>query len=231
MQVAAPLPPRPPAPPTTVDELMTRARALAGRTLADLARANLQRVPPDLRRHKGWVGNTVEIALGASAGSKPHPDFEHLGIELKTLPIGADGRPRESTFVCQVGFDDPYAMRWETSHARRKLACVLWVPVQAAPEIPLADRRVGGPLLWHLGGSDEARIRADWERVVALVRVGQLDAITAHLGEVLQVRPKAADRHERRETVGEDGWLVPAQPRGFYLRSSFTSELIARGWA
>ena len=41
----------------------------------------------------------LETALGATAGSKAEQDFSHLGIELKTLPINAEGFPLETTFV------------------------------------------------------------------------------------------------------------------------------------
>ena len=36
----------------------------------------------------------LERALGATAeGSKAEQDFSHLGVELKTLPINAEGYP------------------------------------------------------------------------------------------------------------------------------------------
>ena len=118
----------PPGPPTDEDMLRARAEALAGYTLSEVAARFGWRVPVDLRRHKGWIGNLVELALGASAGSRPVPDFPELGIELKTLPVQADGSPRESTFVCTAplgGLDVPWAESW----VRKKLSRVLWMPV------------------------------------------------------------------------------------------------------
>lgn len=223
--------PAPPSAPADERELLGRARAIAGRPLADLARAQHLRVPRDLRRHKGWVGNVLEVALGARAGSKPVPDFEHLGVELKTLPIGANGRPRESTFVCVAGTDELHTETWETSHVRRKLQRVLWVPIEADPKIALADRRVGNAILWSCDGADGPVLRADWEDLTEQIRLGFIDAITAHRGRALQLRPKALTRDEVRMTVGEDGWQVPTSPRGFYLRASFTASLLARRYS
>lgn len=61
-------------------ELLERARRLAGRRIAEIAESLGLEVPADLRRHKGWVGNLIEKALGVTAGSAPVPDFEPLGI-------------------------------------------------------------------------------------------------------------------------------------------------------
>ncbi len=222
----------PPDAPADEAELLARARSLAGRTLAEVARRNHLLVPRDLRHQKGWVGNALEVALGARAGSKPVPDFEHLGIELKTLPIGRNGRPRESTFVGVVPVDVLHGMTWETSHCRRKLHRVLWVPVQADPDLPIGDRRVGSPLLWSCDWPPGAAVlRADWETHTERIRLGEIDAISARDGEVLQIRPKALTARERRPIVGEDGWLAPTLPRGFYLRASFTAAILARNYA
>ncbi|MCA9515445.1 MAG: DNA mismatch repair endonuclease MutH [Myxococcales bacterium] len=223
---------RPPDPPRTEEELLARVRALAGKTLGDIARPLHLRVPRDLRRDKGFVGQTLETALGARAGSRPIPDFWHLGVELKTLPIGKDGRPRESTYVCAVPVDALHGLVWETSHVRRKLARVLFVPVEADPARPIADRRVGRATLWSCDDDPERdTLRADWEELASLIRQGFIDRITAHRGRVLQIRPKGADAHDARATVGEDGWLLATQPRGWYLRAAFTNRVLDRHYA
>lgn len=113
----------PPAPsPESEAELRLRAQRLSGLSLADLARTLGERPPADLRHAKGWVGEALERALGASSGSQPEPDFSELGIELKSIPIGHDGLPRESTYVSTV----PLAgLGWEASLIRRKLARLL----------------------------------------------------------------------------------------------------------
>ena len=72
-----------PPPPETEEELRLRARRLAGWTLSDLAAHLGERVPLDLRRAKGWVGEALERALGATSGSQPEPDFPHLGRAQK----------------------------------------------------------------------------------------------------------------------------------------------------
>lgn len=217
-------------PPETEDELLRRARGLAGRTLAAISEPLDAPVPPDQRRAKGWVGQLIEAALGAPGGSEAGPDFPALGVELKTLPIDRRGRPRESTWVCYAPLDGSLATEWEVSWVACKLARVLWVPVEADPGVPLASRRVGTPLLWTPDAEEERALRADWEELTELLRQGRHEELTAHRGRWLQVRPKAASGRSAVWTVGAEGEWALANPRGFYLRARFTEALLRRHW-
>lgn len=214
--------------PQDEDQLLARVRAIAGRSLGELAEGRGLSVPKDLRRDKGWVGQLLELVLGASAQSRSAPDFEAIGVELKTLPVAASGRPRESTYVCTVDLVDLEGMRWETSRVRHKLARVLWLPVQAEPSIPLARRRVGSGLLWSPSPSEEAELRADWRELMELIRLGGVDSLTAHHGRHLQIRPKALSSRSKTWAVGESGAPILTVPRGFYLRAAFTRQILER---
>lgn len=218
-------------PPASEAELRRRADALAGVSLGEVARVLGVEVPADLRRHKGWVGQLIERALGADAKSRAEPDFRALGIELKTLPVDDFGRPVESTFVCTIELREIGDGEWERSRVREKLARVLWVPVQGRRDVPVAERRIGSPLLWALEGEDEAALRADWEELSGLIGRGETEIITGHLGRYLQVRPKAASSRSRRRALDADGVPYAELPRGFYLRTQFTARLLARHYA
>lgn len=217
-----------PQPPTSVEQLLRRARALEGQTLRQVAET-LDLPPPRNARHcKGWIGTLVEMALGADAGSRPEPDFTTLGIELKTVPLNRQGRPRESTYVCTVPLDQPAGLRWEASLVRRKLAQVLWMPLQADPYIPFARRRFLRPLLWQPSAAQEAVLRRDWEELMEHVVLGQLDRISARLGDYLQIRPKAANARAQVLGSSASGERIATLPRGFYLRASFTAGVLAQ---
>jgi len=216
-----------PAAPRTEAQLLARAHALAGRTIGELGGEAGIALPPDTRRDKGIIGDLVEWALGADAGGADAPDFTELGVELKTIPLGPGGKPKESTFVCTIHLDDAGDLEWAQSRACRKLARVLWVPVEAGPELPLAQRRIGAAVLWTPSEAQEAALRADWEELSGLIGEGQLDQITAHLGACLQVRPKAANARVRGNARDAGGAPVRTLPRGFYLRTSFTASVFA----
>lgn len=212
------------APPRTEHELFARAEALSGETLVEVARRHHVAVPSDPRRSKGWGGRLLEIALGATASSRAEPDFPHLGVEMKSVPVDVRGRPAESTYVCTAPLDPGALGTWATSWVRHKLARVLWVPLVPQGE----DRVIGCPVLWSPSPEEEAQLRADWEEIAAKVALGELWALDGRVGQVLQVRPKGADGSETVWAMDDDGDWVRDTPRGFYLRPAFTGVIFAR---
>lgn len=224
MSTLAPLP----SSPKTQAELLAQAQRLAGYSLGELAAMAGIATPKDLKRDKGWIGILLEIWLGASAGSKPEQDFAALDVELKTIPIDAAGRPLETTFVCVAPLTGNSGVTWENSHVRHKLKRVLWIPVEGERAIPLAERRVGSPLLWTPSAEEEHQLRMDWEELMDLIVLGQVERITARHGEVLQLRPKAANSKALTEAIGAQGERIMTLPRGFYLKKNFTAALLAR---
>jgi DNA mismatch repair protein MutH len=213
-------------PPESDAELVQRARALAGRRLGEVAAELGVAVPEDLTGHKGWVGHLVEHALGASAHGRDAPDFEALGIELKTLPVDRGGKPLETTFVCTIPLADMGTVPWERSRVRRKLARVLWVPVEGERALTVAVRRIGAAILWELTPEVEQALRLDWEEFAGVIGRGDVDSLTGRLGRFLQVRPKAAHARVRTRTIDDEGRLYETLPRGFYLRTTFTQAIL-----
>ncbi len=218
-------------PPASQAELVQRARALAGSTLGALAERLGRPVPADLRRAKGWVGELLEQALGATAKSRAVPDFEALGVELKTLPVSLDGRPLETTFVCTIPLLDMARVEWEQSGVFTKLRRVLWVPVEGTRTTPVAVRRIGTALLWSPTREEEQDLRFDWEELAGLIGTGHVEDVTGHFGRYLQVRPKAKDSHARRRGLSHDGVSIAVLPRGFYLRTCFTARILREHFA
>jgi DNA mismatch repair protein MutH len=215
-------------PPSTEYDLCERVRQMAGRTLGSLAREYGAIVPEDLRRSKGWAGTLVEAALGGTAGSKAEPDFQRIGVELKTVPVDEDGRPREATYVCTAPLDAAAAVPWEESWVRGKLAAVLWLPIIGEADCPIGERRVGVGLLWRPTTADDQRLRADWEVLRERLATGDRHGLDSRVGEVLQVRPKAADGASTTWALDADGAWVRTTPLGFYLRPAFTGEILER---
>ena len=212
--------------PKTTEELLSRAQAIAGLSFGELATQLDIPVPPDLKRDKGWVGMLLETALGATAGSKAEQDFRHLGIELKTIPINAQGYPLETTFVSLAPLIQNSGVNWQNSHVRHKLSRVLWIPIEGSRSIPLAERRIGTPILWQPSEQQEHQLQRDWEELMDYIVLGQLDKINARLGEVLQLRPKGANSKSLTKGIGKNGEIIDTLPLGFYLRKAFTHEIL-----
>ena len=218
-------------PPADVAELMNRAARLAGFTLAEIAAELDVTLPADLTRDKGVVGQLLEQALGASSGSKAEPDFPQLGIELKTLPIDANGNPLESTYVCVAPLTDVNGQLWQHSWVCRKLQHVLWVPIWAERRLPLAQRVIGSAFLWQPTALQQAQLQQDWEELMELIVLGGIDQIRGAHGKVLQLRPKAANASALTAAIGNNGEPIQTLPRGFYLKSAFTKAVLHQHFA
>lgn len=218
-------------PPQTEHELMQRASSMAGLTLADIAHLLKVKVPANFKRHKGWSGQLIEAYLGASAGSKPEQDFVELGIELKTLPLSHAQTPLETTYVCYAPLTNLVGLDWQSSNVRNKLQKVLWIPVEGEREIPPSERIIGSPILWQPSTEQSILLKQDWEELMELIALGKIESITARVGQVLQLRPKAADGKALTQAIGLDGSVVMTRPRGFYLRKEFTLSILQNAFA
>ena len=207
--------------------LLAHARALVGVQLGELADQLGLAAPLGAVRTKGWAGQIIEHELGVETGGARGPDFAALAVELKTVPVDEQRVPRESTAVCQI---DPIAIAgesWATSYARHKLQRVLFVALETPRGAPVAERRVSAVRLWSPSRDEEALLRADFELFVRdYFRRGRSEAITGHLGRVLQVRPKGRNAADTRDGYDEQGRPIRVGKCGFYLRPAFVAAIL-----
>ena len=216
----------PTAEPKSIQELMQRAGALAGLTLGEVAETANVKVPANFKREKGWTGQLIELCLGASAGSKTQQDFAKLGIELKTIPIDQQGLPLETTYVCYAPLTNIAGVEWQTSSVKNKIQQVLWVPIDGRREVAPQDRCIATPFLWSPDASQNNQLRTDWEELMEMIALGQIENITARHGQYLQLRPKAANGGALTQGTGKNGQIIHTRPRGFYLRKEFTRKIL-----
>ncbi|WP_022940583.1 DNA mismatch repair endonuclease MutH [Psychromonas hadalis] len=212
--------------PASTSELLTLCENIAGHSLQELAALAGIKMAKDLRTNKGWIGQLIEWHLGATAGSKPEQDFKHLGIELKTIPIDQFGKVVETTFVCSTPLLNTVGLTWENSNICNKLSQVLWVPVQGERSVPLAQRIVGSGFLWSASKQQAQQLKDDWHELMDKIALGEIESISARDGEVLQLRPKAANGRCLTEAYGKNGDIIKVRPRGFYLKKGFTQSII-----
>ena len=214
--------------PKNETELLARAYQLAGLTLGEIAETANVQVPNNLNKEKGWVGLLLEHVLGATAGSKPVPDFPELGIELKSLPISQTGKPLETTFVCVAPLTGLIGTTWQTSHLKNKIARVLWVPVIAERSLPIYQRTVATPFIWSPDSEEEELLAQDWQELTDMIVLGEVEKIHGKHGQVLQLRPKAANSKALTKAFNQYGQPFKTLPRGFYLKTAFTHSLLIK---
>ncbi len=215
-------------PPQSVEELVARLNDIAGMSIAELAKQAQVALPISPLHGKGFQGELIERFLGASAAGLPLPDFVELGIELKTVPLSQDMKPLESTFICSAPLMGIRGLRFEDSVLWHKLRQVLYVFIVSPREYMYEDRYIAGYHFWTPSSEDKAIIKEDYDELMEMVATGHIDDITARLGTIMQLRPKAADGKALTDCPGPDGEIIKVRPRGFYMRRSFMLELLAR---
>jgi DNA mismatch repair protein MutH len=220
--------------PSSEQALLKKAQSLAGLTLAEIANEAGIDMPKDLKRNKGWVGLLLEHVLGATASSRPEPDFPHLGVELKTLPIDTQGKPLETTFVSVAPLVGLVGINWKNCWVRKKLSKVLWVPIIAKnlnsenneKSIPLAHRQIGTAFIWSPSTEEEQLLAMDWQELTDMIALGNVEKIHGKHGQVLQLRPKAANSQAKTQAFDKHGKPFMTLPRGFYLKIPFTQMIL-----
>jgi DNA mismatch repair protein MutH len=209
--------------PKSEEELLKKAQSLIGCTFGELAQTLGYTIDLNSTHSKGKFGQLIEMALGAYSGSLAQPDFNHLNIELKTLPISEKGLPQESTYICTAPIPNPSKV-WRESLVYKKMAHILWVPYLEAN--PITHRKICAPLLWHMTPDIEKILKQDWEELTEYLTLGQVEKLSAHLGTYLQIRPKAADSKTLIQIMNQDGEWVSIVPKGFYIRSLLTKHIL-----
>lgn len=208
--------------PQSIEQLLAKAAPLAGIQIGELADLCHVSCPTQSTHAKGWLGQLLEQYLGANAGNDAMPDFVDLQVELKTLPLDANGRVQESTYVtyAPMPFNEP---EWHQSTVYRKLKSVLWVPYCAIG--PIHTRTLATPFLWRMSAQWEALLRHDWEELAVMLRM-HAGQINGSKGSYLHIRPKAANAKTLIEIEDCEGELLQVVPKGFYLRTSFTAAIL-----
>lgn len=214
--------------PRDIPELMMRVNAIAGLTLGEIATQYAFKTPDNLLREKGWIGQLIEYVLGATAASKPEPDFPHLGVELKTLPISYTGKPLETTYVSITPLTNLHGVTWQNSVVKKKLSHVLWLPILSERDLAPTDRIIGSGFLWQPSQQEEALLKKDWEELTEMIALGNIEQLNGHFGQVLQLRPKAANSKALTQAIGPNGSEIMTLPRGYYLKTEFTRQILAK---
>ncbi len=216
--------------PTNIQELFMIADQIAGENiecLIDAQHSQSQHLSYQ-PKHKGWQGEVIEKALRIDNPSQSGPDFLHLGVEVKSIPIREDGLIFESTYICRVPQVDFGSYQWVESRAWSKMKRILWVPVLRKESSPSLKDRIGYPFLWCPTPEQESILREDWESHINALYHGVRDALSATRGTWLQVRPKGRKASDQVEIVLANGNAQSVQSAGFYLRPSLTKTLVTQ---
>ncbi len=214
--------------PETFEELINSLNSIVGKTISELAKIANVPLPISTTHGKGFTGELLEILLGATAENRPIPDFPNLGLELKTLPVDKNLVPLESTFFCHAPLTGIRHLTFENSALYSKIKRVLFVVVTAQRDMDFEDRRIAGYFFFTPSEAQFNQIKSDYDELYEMIKTGHVESINARIGQIMQLRPKCANGKALTDCIGLDGEIIKTRPRGFYMRRSFTKELIEK---
>ena len=220
--------------PSSEQALLKKAQSLAGLTLAEIANEAGIDMPEDLKRNKGWVGLLLEHVLGATASSRPEPDFPHLGVELKTLPIDNHGKPLETTFVSVAPLVGLVGINWKNSWVRKNyhvfygylLLLKILTTIPKKKTFHCLKGKLGTAFIWSPSIEEENLLAMDWQELTDMITLGNVEKINGKHGQILQLRPKAANSEAKTQAYDKHGKPFMTLPRGFYLKIPFTQMIL-----
>lgn len=217
-----------PEQPKNMKQLQERLDSIVGYSVADFSQALDLPMPESSTKAKGYVGELIELLLGANAQNLPVPDFTHLNIELKSMPVDENFEPLESTFLCHAPLTEIRGLTFEKSPLLHKVRSMLFVFVLAPRRLALPHRRILDYYLFQPTDKELNQIKSDYDELMGLVTSGRSSEITARMGTIVQMRPKCADGKQLIEVIDEDGKTSFTRPRGFYMRRSFSRQICRR---
>jgi DNA mismatch repair protein MutH len=201
--------------------VLTRLHALRGRRIDDVARE----LGVSISRAKSGLAILVRRALGVYDDRARIKEFEHFGVEIKTAPVSADGKPYESMSFPRIDHMDIVHDDWDDSDLRSRLERLLIVPViRDYKTQPKEEHVLGRAFFWSPTSEDISAIQAEWERFVDVIRLGQADRLpTAASTGYIHLRPKGRDGRDVEEAPGG----LRVVKRCFWLNSDYVRRIIA----
>lgn len=209
------------------ESIVYYATQLVGKTLRETT--GVESIDNPASR-KGSLGNAVEYYyFKFDPNSDSNPDFNEVGIELKTTPLKKTKKgelvSKERLVLSMINYMDVIDETWETSAVLKKSEKILLLSYLHDPDRNPVDYEFYLAELWSIPDEDLYTIKRDWEVVVNKVREGRAHEISSGDTLYLEACTKAADSDVRCSQPYSD---IPAKPRAWALKRSYMTAVTKR---
>jgi len=215
----------------TVQELLYRCDQISGVPFSDLERFSAKPWIGTSTQNKGWGGKLVERLVGGDAGGRPAADITNLGVEIKSIPIGADARVLMPTKIAHINYQSLIDQEWWESSAFHKLRAILFVPIVKFDTKTYREWFIRGPFLWLPSEACLKQFKSDYDAVRNLVVEGRFDEIHSAeppvgQGVFLHPKPDARNASVDNRPIVIAGGVYRPKPKAWMLRASFTRQIV-----
>lgn len=207
----------------TKQEVLIRGQEAVGKTLGEIDKTGR------IATGKGAIGTVVEESwFGYKPNSKPAPDFEEAGVELKVTPYRRTPRgiQAKERLVCDMlNYEEEYGKTFATSAFWTKCACMLLMSYEHKDGVPKVDFTIDKAVLFQFPDEDLEVIRNDWKILMDKIKSGQAHLISEGDTMYLAACPKGRNSQDTRSQPFSP---IPAMKRAYSLKSSYMTQILRR---
>lgn len=188
-------------------------KKLEGRDLRKLANKYRITVFKEGKPNKGWAGHTIERAIGLPLNSSQRPNAGSWELKLVSLKRKSDGtiKPKETMQITMINARDVLNRPFETSHLLAKLkSLVICGRIFVSKDEPESILYKVGT--FDLEGELYEAVKRDYEEVRETLRTQGFQALTGHMGKLVQPRTKGPGHG--------------STSRAFYARTGFVAIIL-----
>lgn len=216
--------------PTSAASIFAFSRGLLHRTLEEAVKV----LDPNITKEqlvmhgKGGMGQLVEkYFFGYEPNSKPTPDFEEAGLELKTTPLkklsNSDLAIKERLVCDMIDYCGVVDVPFEESPFYKKSLLMLIIFYLHISGKDLRDLEFLYSVLWQLKDKDLMIIRQDYEFIIDKIKQGKAHELsegdTMYLGACRKGQKGDSLRKQPFNDIG-------APKRAFSLKTSYMREIL-----
>lgn len=211
--------------PIDYQELYHRLDNILGQNVTSLAQMLNIKLDHNNTKIKGYLGQMLELYLGADGSNKADVDFSNLDLELKTISTDENLKPLESPFICSCKLFALDQIDFYQSLLYRKVKKILFVLISGKKHEYLGNKIIKAYFIFTPNAKQLAIIKQDYDELMHYICTGRCNEINATLGTIIQMRPKAANGQIVTSYLDANGTLSYTRPRGFYMRRAFIEHL------
>lgn len=212
----------------TKEEIRNVAKGAIGKTFEEISDVSFN------YNNKGTLGQLIEKSLYKFANnSKPAPDFEEAGIELKLTPYKKNSNgtlsAKERLVLNIINYMDEYKYDFEHSHFMFKNRNIQLIWYLYEDNKLKKDFHITNELFFSLDDkafiNDLKIIRNDWQTIIDKIIAGKAHEISESDTMYLGACPKGANKTSLREQPFS---TTLAMQRAFCYKTSYMTLLVRK---
>ncbi|QJC36272.1 hypothetical protein GJT99_02035 [Enterobacteriaceae endosymbiont of Donacia cincticornis] len=206
--------------------LFLRAKLITGYHIIDIIKWLNYPINNNSIKDKGLIGKLVEYYLiGEKQNNKLNQDIPYLGIEIKTITINLKNKILNDSFICSFPLLIKNNLSFYKKKLYEKISKILWIPIiTKSVNTHIFKKKIGNPFFWEPSTKDKIKLDNDWNNLIKLLIIGQLQNINYYNGYILLVKNKSNTK-QLTKTINKNGKILYISPKAFYFKKKYLNSL------